>query len=49
MTFGTIDNPRGTILLPQRGSLVLWQKRIGVGFNDTLLKMLGYRGVTSIA
>ena len=49
MTFGTIDNARRIIVLPQRGSLVLWQKSIGVGFNDTLLKMLDYKGATSIA
>jgi hypothetical protein len=48
-TFGTIDNAIGTILLLQRGSLVLGQKSIGVGFSDTLLKILDYKGSTSIA
>jgi hypothetical protein len=49
MTFGTIDNAIRTILLLQRGSLVLWQKSIGVGFDGTLLKMLDYKSSTSIA
>ena len=49
MTFGTIDNATRTILLLQRGNLVLWQKSIGVGFDGTLLKMLDYKGSTAIA
>jgi hypothetical protein len=48
MTSGTIDNRIGTILLLQQRILILWPKSIGVSSDGTVLKMLDYKGSTSI-